>query len=112
MALPPDLARIGDELAAAAARSLRARRRRAIVVRCATTAVAGVLAFAALSPARLGTAEGGRPGTTVLASSPAHAGCDQLRGAQQALPACVVAAPAVTHLDRATLPHGAPPLAE
>jgi hypothetical protein len=110
MALPPDLSRIGDELAAAAARSLRARRRRVLAGRWAATAVAGALAFAALTPARLGTAQGGRLRTTVLASAPA--GCDQLRGAQQALPACSVSAPAVTHRGRAALPHGTPPLAE
>ena len=111
MALPPDLSRLGDELTAAAARSLRVRRRRALAARWATTVVAGALAFAALTPARLGTAVSGGGGT-VLASSSAHAGCDQLRGAQQALPACAVAAPAITQQFRATLPHGTPPLAE
>jgi hypothetical protein len=111
MAMPPDLSRIGDELAAAAARSLRARRRRALVARAAVTATAGVLAIAALTPGELGTAQGGRPLTTLLAStSSAPAGCDQLRGAQQSLPAC--AAPAIAHEFRATLPHGTPPLAE
>jgi hypothetical protein len=113
MVLPPDLSRIGDELTAAAARSLRARRRRTLAARWAATAVAGALAFAALTPARLGTAVGvGAPGSTVLASTSAPAGCDQLRGAQQTLPACAVAVPAVTYRDRATLPHGTPPLAE
>jgi hypothetical protein len=113
MVLPPDLSRIGDELTAAATRSLAARRRRALAARWAATAVAGALAFAALTPARLGTAQGGLPGTTVLASTAAlHAGCDQLRGAQQTPPACIAAAPAVTHQARATLPHGTPPLAD
>jgi hypothetical protein len=112
MVLPPDLSRLGDQLTAAAARSVRARRRRALAARWTATAVAGALAFAALTPARLGTAEGGRPASMLLASSTTHAGCDQLRGAQQTPPACVAAAPAITHQIRATLPHGTPPLAE
>jgi hypothetical protein len=112
MVLPPDLSRIGDELTAAATRSLRARHRRALAARWVATAVAGALVFAALTPARLGTAVGGGPVATVLASTSAHAGCDQLRGAQQTPPACVVAAPAITYRDRATLPHGTPPLTE
>jgi hypothetical protein len=114
MALPPDLSRIGDELAAAASRSLRTRHRRALAGRAAVTAVAAALALAALAPARLGTAQGGSAGglgATVLASTTVHAGCDQLRGAQPRPPACV-AAPAVEHQVRATLPHGTPPLAE
>ena len=49
----PDLSRLGDDLARAAARSLAARRhRRALISARAATAVAGVLALAVLSPPR------------------------------------------------------------
>jgi hypothetical protein len=108
MALPPDLSRIGDELAAAAARSLRARRRRAVVARALVTAVAGVLAFAAMAPGRLGTAQStGAAPAALLASSSGEglrAGCDQPRGARFALTGCVTLA--VTRDVLATLPHG------
>jgi hypothetical protein len=109
MALPPDLGRVGDELVAAAARSLRARRRRTLVTRWAATILIAALAYAALTPARLGPAQSSAPGTPILAFSTAstvsYAGCDQPRGARFGLPrAC--AQLALARSPRATLPHG------
>ena len=51
MALPPDLARLGDHLVAAARRTRRARRAQRRRVALAT--ISGTLAFAALTPAAL-----------------------------------------------------------
>ena len=81
MGLPPELARLGDDLAAAARRTAarRARRRR-----FATAVVGGALAFAALTPGPLGPAQ--REPT--LASAFAPPGCDHPRGAQFTMPAC------------------------
>jgi hypothetical protein len=104
--LPPDLSRIGDELAAAAARSLRARHRRAIVARLAATVVACALIFAALTPARLGPAQGGPTVAAPLLASTAGVGspavCDQPVGARVGAPACLTPVrtrpvPAVPH---------------
>jgi hypothetical protein len=95
MVLPPDLSRLGDQLTAAAARSLAARRhRRRLVARGVATAVAGVLAIAVLSPAALGPAQlGPQPlGPTSAAptfiSDAVTSSCDQGRGSHFGLPAC------------------------
>ena len=109
MALPPDLSRIGDELVAAAARSLRARRRRVLAWRLAATALAAALTFAMVGPGRLGTPGAERGAAPILASTAgstvSSAGCDQPRGARFGLPrACTVLA--VARTPRATLPHG------
>jgi hypothetical protein len=76
--LPPDLSRLGDALASAAARSLAASRGRAARRRrLLGAAVAGALAFAALTPAALGPAERGLG----LAQIAAPAGCHLPDGA-------------------------------
>jgi hypothetical protein len=80
--LPPDLDRLGDQLAAATRRAAAARRRRvAAAGRLATTAAAAALAFAVLGPGVLSKGDG--IGPLQLASSTAWApvACDQPRGA-------------------------------
>jgi hypothetical protein len=101
MVLPPDLARLGDELTRAAARSLAARRhRRELLARGAATVVAGVLAIAALSPGALGPAQlAPRPVASVppaLVAGDVASGCDQGRGSRFGLPACGHTAPQAT----------------
>ena len=81
--LPPDLSRLGDAFTAAVARRVRAERRRRIVV----AAIAGALAFAALTPAPLDPSGRGAPAVPA-AIALAPLGCDQPRGAKRALPAC------------------------
>ena len=95
MALPPDLSRLGDELAAAAARSLARRRRQtALLMRGGATALAAALAFAVLVPAALGPAQRAPSGLDrLLANGPTvresvPTGCDQPRGTRFGLPAC------------------------
>jgi hypothetical protein len=81
--LPPDLSRLGDAFTAAVARRVRAERRRRIAV----AAVAGAIAFAALTPATLDPARRGIPAVPgAIALAPL--GCDQPRGAKPAQPAC------------------------
>lgn len=80
--LPPELARLGDDLLRATRRAAdrRARRRRV------TTAVlAGALAFAALTPAHLGTAH---REPTFFAQQDFGPRCDHPRGAKFTLAAC------------------------
>jgi hypothetical protein len=78
--LPPDLARLGEELAVAARRTAARRNRR----RRATTAIAiGTLAFAALTPAALGPAQ-----RELTFAGFAPPGCDHPRGARFSMPAC------------------------
>jgi hypothetical protein len=91
--LPPDLARVGDELVEAAARRVDAQRaRRRLAGRIAATGVAALIAVAALAPAALGPAE--QATTVLLARAPTvdppglPAACDQPRGGRLSLPAC------------------------
>jgi hypothetical protein len=65
LGLPPELSRLGDDLASAADRSLAKRRHRTKV---AATGIAGALIFAALTPAALGPAE--RPAATMASTGP------------------------------------------
>jgi hypothetical protein len=84
--LPPDLALLGDDLVAAARRTSRARRahRRRLA---AVTALAGALAFAALTPAALDPAH--HEFTIVAAAERlAPPTCDHTRGAGYTLVAC------------------------
>jgi peptidoglycan/LPS O-acetylase OafA/YrhL len=86
--LPPDLDRLGDQLAAAAERELAARRRRRqLPARLAAIAVAAVIAPAALAPGGLSSADG-TPAAhpMLLAATPVW--CDPPRGGQFAIPAC------------------------
>ena len=86
MGLPPDLAQLGDELLAAARRTRRVRRaqRRRFT---AVTALAGALAFAALTPAALDPAH---PEFTIVAAAErlAPPTCDYTRGTRYTLLAC------------------------
>lgn len=86
--LPPELSRLGDEICAAAERTVTARRRRVeVLARLAASGVAGVIAFAVLTPTALGPADR----TTqllqfaALRSAPAAlyapTACDRPRGA-------------------------------
>jgi hypothetical protein len=81
--LPPDLDRLGEQLAGAAGRTLAARRRRRRVARAA---VIGALAFAVLTPGRLGT--GMQDGSRLAGVSFEPLGCGHPRGTTFALPAC------------------------
>ena len=81
--LPPDLARLGDELAVAARRTTARRERRR---RVALAAVIGAAAFAALTPAALDPAQ--RELTFAEVSGLPALRCDQPRGARFTLVAC------------------------
>jgi hypothetical protein len=81
--LPPDLARLGNELAVAARRATARRERRR---RVAVAAVVGATAFAPLTPAGLGPAQ--RELTYAEASGLPTLRCDQPRGARFTLVAC------------------------
>jgi hypothetical protein len=114
MVLPPDLSRLGDELTSAAARAIATRRhRRAVVVRGALAALAGVLTIAVLTPAALGPAQlAPRPFTAAAPRLPATlvaesvaSGCDQARGLHFGLPACGRTAPVEPAPARPMLPH-------
>ena len=91
--LPPDLARLGDQLVAAAARTARRRERRR---RFTVAVTGGALAFAALTPAGLGPAQ--RELTFVEASARfAPPGCDHPRGARFTMPATCEGATVLRH---------------
>ena len=82
--LPPDLVRLGDELFSATRRSTarRERRRRFIVA-----TAAGVVAFAALTPAALGPAQ--REARLIQAAVQlGPPGCDLPRGARFTMAGC------------------------
>lgn len=78
MGLPPDLARLGNELVDAAVRTTGARRARRR--RFAVAVIAGALAFAALTPAAL---EPSHREATIAATAGDYAlrGCDHARAA-------------------------------
>ena len=87
--LPPDLDRLGQQLAGAAGTTLAARRRRAERRRrMAGAVVAGVLAFAVLTPGPLGTGvrDGARPNLVGAGVEPI--GCEDARSRSFILPAC------------------------
>jgi hypothetical protein len=68
--LPPDLAKLGDELTTAAQRSLAERRHRAeLRRRLAVTGIVGALIFAALVPAALRSGHQAAPELTSVARS-------------------------------------------
>ena len=81
--LPPDLARLGDELARAARRTAARRERRR---RFAVAAVAGAAAFIALTPAALDPAQ--RPFTIASAVRASEPSCDHPRGTRFTMVAC------------------------
>jgi hypothetical protein len=95
--LPPDLDRLGDQLARAATSTLAARRaRREQRLRVALAGVIGALAFAALTPADLGRAVHAVGGFE-LVSATIPAGCEHARGGGYRLPRCAAADAAVPH---------------
>jgi hypothetical protein len=95
--LPPDLDRLGDQLARAAGNTLAARRaRREQRLRVALAAVIGALAFAALTPANLGQAVH-ELGGVALVSATIPAGCEHAHGDGYMLPRCAAAQAAVPH---------------
>ena len=80
--LPPDLARLGDHLADATARSSARERRNARLRRLAATGVAAALAIAVFAPGGLHPSDGAR--TLAIASASTSyqpMACDQPRGA-------------------------------
>jgi hypothetical protein len=81
--LPPDLARLGDQIAAATSRArARARRRKELLVRLAATGAAAALALAAFAPGALHPSDSAR--TLAIAAASATfkpTACDQPRGA-------------------------------
>jgi hypothetical protein len=95
--MPPDLDRLGDQLAQAAGDTLARRRLRSEQRRRMTIAgVVGAIAFAILTPGSLG------PGIRELAGAPLAVtyeppGCDLPRGAGYMLPRCEPADAAVPH---------------
>lgn len=97
--LPPDLERLGEQLAAAAGRTLAdRRRRRERTWRLAIAGVVGALSFAALTPADLGPAIRVLAGTPIAAAGESYPpGCDHPRGAGFMLPRCEAADAAVSH---------------
>jgi hypothetical protein len=91
--LPPDLSRLGAELAAATDRAVGERRlRRARLLRLGACGLAAVLALGALPPSRLGPADRAAPPVQLaLTATPvgfAPRACDQPRGARFGLPGC------------------------
>jgi hypothetical protein len=111
MALPPDLSRLGDELAAAAARSLERRRRQtALLVRGGATLLAAALAFAVLAPAALRTDQPAPAGLDHLRANGSAeqysvpTGCDQPRGLRFGLPACDTTLATDRGIERAPMP--------
>jgi hypothetical protein len=82
--LPPDLSRLGDELARATARSARSERRRATTRRrLAVTGAATALAFVVLAPGTLQRGDGSGPVQLAAAAAIGYhpTACDQPRGA-------------------------------
>jgi hypothetical protein len=93
--LPPDLDRLGDHLATAAAGTRDRRRRHAEQRRrFAVAGTIGAIAFAVLTPAQLGPAV---RGLTLATASFVPPGCDHLRGSGYMLPRCVAAPAARPH---------------
>jgi len=80
--LPHDLARLGDQLAAATARAGARARRRTVVVRLGVTGAVAALALAVFAPGALHPTDGTRSLAVAAASSVYRPmACDQPRGA-------------------------------
>jgi hypothetical protein len=98
MSLPPDLDRLGDQLARAAAGTLAARRaRRERRARIATAGVVGALAFATLTPAALGPAVRDITTTRLASFTALPRGCEHLHGHAFLMERCDAAEAAVSH---------------
>src|SRR5687768_14072778 len=103
--LPPDLSKLGDDLARATARSVVARRRRTdLLARLAATGVAAALALAVLFPGALGSADRERDLLQFAATGVSYVptACDQPRGATfaAARPCATPGVTDVVELDR------------
>ena len=80
--LPPDLARLGDQLAAATARAGARERRKMRLVRVGITGAAAALALAVFAPGALHPTDGTRTLAIAAAGSTYRPmACDQPRGA-------------------------------
>ena len=80
--LPHDLARLGDQLAAATARAGARARRKALLARLGVTGGVAALALAMFAPAALHPSDGARTLAVAAASSVYRPmACDQPRGA-------------------------------
>jgi hypothetical protein len=98
MSLPPDLDRLGEQLARAAGSTLAARRaRRERRWRVAITAVVGALAFATLTPAALGPAVREIANTRLAAFTAPPPGCEHLRGEGYLMARCDAGKATVSH---------------
>jgi hypothetical protein len=87
--LPPDLDRLGQQLAGAAGSTLAARRRRAERRRRVTgAAVIGAFAFAALTPGPLGTGVRDLGHANLVGAGVEQIGCENSRGRSFRLPTC------------------------
>ena len=87
--LPPDLDRLGQQLAGAAGSTLAARRRRAERRRRVTgAAVIGALAFAALTPGSLGTGVHDLDRANLVGAGVEPIGCEDAHGRSFRLPTC------------------------
>jgi hypothetical protein len=103
--LPPDLSRLGDELArATAARAAADRRRARSRRRLAVTAAATVLGFVALAPGTLQRGDGAGPVRLAAAAVAGYhpTACDSPRGATFAA-ARPCASPGATDAEPSTL---------
>jgi hypothetical protein len=89
--MPPDLDRLGEQLAAAAGRTAtERRRRRERRRRVATAGLVGAIAFAVLTPAPLGPAIHSLTHTTLAAAaSDVSPGCEYPRGSGYLLQRCI-----------------------
>ena len=80
--LPPDLARLGDQLGAATARAGVRARRRALLTRVGVTGAAAAVALAIFTPGALHPTDGARTFALAAAGSVYRPmACDQPRGA-------------------------------
>jgi hypothetical protein len=96
--LPPDLDRLGDQLARGASDTLAARRARSERRRrVAVAVVGGALAFAALTPANLGQAVRNLTGAELVSAAVVPRECEHARGTGFLLPRCAAAQAAVPH---------------
>jgi hypothetical protein len=87
--LPPDLDRLGQQLAGAAGNTLAARRRRAERRRrIMLGAITGALAFAALTPGPLGSGVSDLGRSNLVGAGVEQIGCEDARGRSFILPPC------------------------
>jgi hypothetical protein len=87
--LPPDLDRLGQQLAGAAGSTLAARRRRAERRRrVILAALAGALTFAVLTPGPLGTGVRDLGHANVVGAGVEQIGCEASNGRSFILPTC------------------------